>query len=576
MSVGMNKLMTLLALFAWAIPGALFEARAEEGEYLTVNIPPLTGERTTIQITARNPDAKDRMGTIAVTIDGGGPVVPLNPNAYDVFPPDGSARLATFMPDGDGWKMRPRYEAVVASKMHVELYRDTWSSGAQNTLEFPVTFTKPGAIRILVRATFSKRVDGIAVVDWNFPKEGPSDEQGLPCEVFELFRDEEDDVTEEEASAIHPEEAGSDEPDTSSTAVSPSSDRLESTAEEERVYVEKAKEIVLSKTKRNIVYKVFQSLESGSLCTEGTWNALFEEFLFNGEDFYWLDTTKAYTADEEKFRNDLYWCGTYSYTTMVDEPRTLNAYTTDFETAVIMVRLNFGLYDDAPDEEEAPSSPEETDITIGGMGTGFFITAEGHILTNHHVVSGAGAVAVIVEGQEPRIAEIVGMDEETDLALLKVDAPAVPVTFGSTELARLGQTVFAIGFPSPEIQGVSPKVTMGIISSLTGLMDDAKSYQIDVAVQPGNSGGPLFSATGEVIGVVFARVDDAIYAEATGAIAQKINYAIKNGPVMAFLQTKPAVYERVLRGTVGVQTQEEAVSRISKSVVLIVVLKEKE
>ncbi len=576
MSDGMNKLMTLLALFAWAIPGALFQARAEEGAYLTVNIPPLTGERTTIQITARNPDAKDRMGTIAVTIDGGGPVVPLNPDAYDLFPPDGSARLATFMPDGDGWKMRPRYEAVIASKMHVELYRDAWSSGAQDTLEFPVTFTKPGAIRILVRATFSKRVDGIALVDWNFPKEGPPDEQGLPCEVFEISRDDEDDTTEEVAPAIRPEETGSDEPDTSSVAVPPASDSTESTVDKERVYVEKATEIVFSKSKKNVVYKVFQSLENGSLCTEGTWDALSEAFSFDGEDFYWLDTTKALTADEEKFRNDLYWCGTYSYTTMVDEPRTLNAYTTDFETAVIMVRLNFGLYDDAPDEEETPASPEDTDVTIAGTGTGFFITDEGHILTNNHVVSGAGAVAVVVEGQEPRIAEIVGLDEETDLALLKVDGPAVPVTFGSTELARLGQTVFAIGFPSPQIQGVSHKVTMGIISSLTGLMDDAKSYQIDVAVQPGNSGGPLFSATGEVIGVVFARVDDAVYAEATGAIAQKINYAIKNGPVMAFLQTKPVVYEQVLRGTVGAQTQEEAVSRISKSVVLIVVLKEKE
>ena len=572
MSDGMNKLMTMLVLFAWVIPGVSTQIRAEEGDYLTVSIPSLVRDRTMIKITARNPDAKERMGTIAVTIDGGGPVVSLNPNAYNVYPPDGSARLARFMPDGDGWKIRPSYDAIMPSEMHVELYRDTWSSGAQETLEFPVTFTKPGEIRILVRATFSMRVDGIAFVDWNFPKEGTPDEQGLPCEMFEISRDEEDDTPEKDATAIHPEGADSDEPDTGHIAVSPSSNGSESTVDKERVYVEKAKEIVLSKSKKNVVYTVFQSLDSGSLCTEGTWNALSEEFRFDGEDFYWLDTAKAYTADEEKFRNDLYWCGTYSYTTMLDEPRTLNAYTTDIETAILMVRINFELYDDAPDEEEAPSPTEETDITIAGMGTGFFITAEGHILTNHHVVSGAGAVAVIVEGLEPRIAEVVSTDEETDLALLKVDGPAVPVTFGTTELARLGQTVFAIGFPSPEIQGVSPKVTMGIISSLTGLMDDVKSYQIDVAVQPGNSGGPLFSASGEVIGVVFARVDDAVYAEATGAIAQKINYAIKNSPIIDFLQTKPEVYEHVVRGTVGAQTQEEAVSRITKSVVLIVTL----
>ena len=452
------------------------------------------------------------------------------------------------------------------SEMHVELYRDTWSSGAQETLEFPVTFTKPGEIRILVRATFSMRVDGIAFVDWNFPKEGTPDEQGLPCEMFEISRDEEDDTPEKDATAIPPEGADSDEPDTGHIAVSPSSNGSESTVDKERVYVEKAKEIVLSKSKKNVVYTVFQSLDSGSLCTEGTWNALSEEFRFDGEDFYWLDTAKAYTADEEKFRNDLYWCGTYSYTTMLDEPRTLNAYTTDIETAILWFELilNSTMMRRT---RRAPSHRER--ISIAGWAPVLLLPR--HRLTNHHVVSGAGAVAVIVEGWN-RIAEVVSTDEETDLALLKVDGPAVPVTFGTTELARLGQTVFAIGFPSPEIQGVSPKVTMGIISSLTGLMDDVKSYQIDVAVQPGNSGGPLFSASGEVIGVVFARVDDAVYAEATGAIAQKINYAIKNSPIIDFLQTKPEVYEHVVRGTVGAQTQEEAVSRITKSVVLIVTL----
>ncbi|HOM49308.1 MAG TPA: trypsin-like peptidase domain-containing protein, partial [Candidatus Hydrogenedentes bacterium] len=122
-------------------------------------------------------------------------------------------------------------------------------------------------------------------------------------------------------------------------------------------------------------------------------------------------------------------------------------------------------------------------------------------------------------------------------------------------------------------QGFAPKVTMGIISALTGMHDDENNYQIDAAVQPGNSGGPLFFTSGEVVGVISARVNDGYYAEATGSIAQKINYAVKMEAVLSFLREEPAAFRRLKRGTSSASSQEEAVRQITRSLALVVTLK---
>lgn len=556
--------MAALIVLACLVSGFSTAMQTDADEYITVSIPPMTGDGTIIEIKAKNPADRTCMGTIAVTIDGGGPEIPQDPKAYHLFPPDGSGRLAVFTPHGDGWKMTPGGRAVMPSRMHVELYGEKWDRGVEKTLRFPVTFTRAGPVQVLIRATFSHRVDKSIVVDWNIPQEGQRDEQGLPCLVREILRE-----------GGPGDRAGADTP--VPAAVPPGMPDSAATAPSaEREYADKAESIVLSKSKKNTHYKVLQSLELGSLCIEGQWNEIFQEFLYDGDPFFWVDSSNAYTADEEKFSGDLYWCGTYSYTTAQEISKTVNAYTADLDRAVAIVRRNFGLYNAAPSEETTATPRGEENVTVLGSGTGFFVTGHGHVLTNYHVVSGEGVIVVVSENQEPRAAEIVSADEQADLALLKIEGVSVPVAFGSAAPARLGQTVFAIGYPSPNIQGISPKVTMGIISSLSGLMNDARSYQIDAAVQPGNSGGPLFSATGEVIGVVFARINDKAYSQATGAIAQKINYAIKNSYVLGFLQRQPDIFPQIVRGTVGAKTQEEAVGRISPSVVLVVVFKEQE
>ena len=127
----------------------------------------------------------------------------------------------------------------------------------------------------------------------------------------------------------------------------------------------------------------------------------------------------------------------------------------------------------------------------------------------------------------------------------------------------------AVGFPSPDVQGYVPKVTKGIVSSLTGLKDDVRVMQFDAAIQPGNSGGPLLTEDGRVVGVVNARAAELFYANATGALAQNVNFAVKRDFVMAFLQGQSDVCPklRTLGGNSG--KPEDTVAATMSSVVLI-------
>lgn len=342
----------------------------------------------------------------------------------------------------------------------------------------------------------------------------------------------------------------------------------------EKRYIERAEEIMLSKSKRNFPFKILQSMEDGSLCIEGDYDSFFDEITYDGNVFFWLDGTSRYIADDETYRKDLFWCGTYQYTTVKDMPKTVNQYTVDRDLAIFIVRLNFDLFDeddDDDDDEVSRDNDDDDDIEITGSGTGFFITREGHILTNHHVVEDNDIVAIFRhDDEEVYMGEVIRRDAKKDLALLKIDERSIPVTLGVPEGVQPGRTVFALGFPNPELQGVTPKVTMGIISALTGMHDDEDNYQIDAAVQPGNSGGPLFCADGEVIGVVNARVNDGYYVETTGSIAQKINYAVKAETVLSFLKKDREIYRLLSRDKPSASSQEEAVKEITRSLVHII------
>ena len=202
-------------------------------------------------------------------------------------------------------------------------------------------------------------------------------------------------------------------------------------------------------------------------------------------------------------------------------------------------------------------------------GTGFFITRNGYLVTNHHVVNDSRKVRVqTVAGLLD--AAIVRVDATSDLALLKVTGTfdALPVI--SSRTARLGATVATVGFPNIGLQGLDPKVSKGNISSLAGIHDDVRFFQISVPVQPGNSGGALFDDHGNVVGVVSAQLNQKVALERTGALAQNVNYAIKSSYLLGFLEAAPGVSLKLLEAKTKEQNFEAVVDDVKKATVLIV------
>jgi S1-C subfamily serine protease len=167
------------------------------------------------------------------------------------------------------------------------------------------------------------------------------------------------------------------------------------------------------------------------------------------------------------------------------------------------------------------------------LGSGFFITKNGYLLTNYHVVDGAKKLSIRHNGKLLP-ADLIAQDKSTDLALLKVEG-----TFDFIEIAespaQLGAAVFTTGYPNPSAQGTEVKYTEGNVSSTSGFQDDARTYQISVPVQPGNSGGPLVTKDGKVVGIIAARLGEIYALETSGSLPQNVNYAIKNTYIKAFL-----------------------------------------
>ncbi|MGQ0430585.1 MAG: DegQ family serine endoprotease [Gammaproteobacteria bacterium] len=183
-----------------------------------------------------------------------------------------------------------------------------------------------------------------------------------------------------------------------------------------------------------------------------------------------------------------------------------------------------------------------------GEGSGFVISADGYILTNAHVVEGAREVTVRTTDRREYRAKVVGMDARTDVAVLKIDAENLPtVRVGDPEGVKPGEWVIAIGSPF----GFDNSVTAGIVSATARtLAGDAYTpfIQTDVAVNPGNSGGPLFNLRGEVVGI-----NSQIYSRTGGY--QGISFAI---PIDVAMQVKEQLiaHGRVQRGRIGVTIQD--------------------
>lgn len=197
--------------------------------------------------------------------------------------------------------------------------------------------------------------------------------------------------------------------------------------------------------------------------------------------------------------------------------------------------------------EQFPQNPAPEQRRGSGFGSGFIISDDGYVITNAHVVDNASEIRVGLQDRREYVAELIGSDTTTDIALLKLKATDLPIVkVGDSENLKVGEWVLAIGSPF----GFEHTATQGIVSALARSLPDGTYVpfiQTDVAVNPGNSGGPLFNTDGEVIGV-----NSQIYSRSGGY--QGLSFAIPINVAMSVAeQLKDTGY--ATRGWLGVGIQ---------------------
>ena len=197
----------------------------------------------------------------------------------------------------------------------------------------------------------------------------------------------------------------------------------------------------------------------------------------------------------------------------------------------------------------APGNDGSSKRLETSLGSGVIFSEQGYILTNHHVINGADAIQVFLRDGRSAPARLIGSDPETDVAVLKIDLPKLPViTLGQSDKSRIGDVVLAIGNPF----GVGQTVTMGIVSatgrSKLGINTFENFIQTDAAINPGNSGGALVDANGNLIGI-----NTAIFSQSGGSVG--IGFAI---PISLAKNVMEQIiqYGHPQRGWLGIEAQQ--------------------
>jgi uncharacterized protein len=200
------------------------------------------------------------------------------------------------------------------------------------------------------------------------------------------------------------------------------------------------------------------------------------------------------------------------------------------------------------------SGPEARGLPKRGTGTGFFISANGHLLTNHHVVNGCNRITTDRHGE----ATIVASDAMIDLAILKVARPADLWATIRVEPPRLGESVYVFGYPLQGVLSSSGNFTSGVVSALVGFRNDPTRLQVSAPIQPGNSGGPVLDQSGRVVGVTVSTASNLRTANATGAIPQNLNFAVHGSFARSLTESNGLTLEAQSAATAPVASEEIA------------------
>jgi hypothetical protein len=208
-----------------------------------------------------------------------------------------------------------------------------------------------------------------------------------------------------------------------------------------------------------------------------------------------------------------------------------------------------------------------TIVTPASFGTCFAVSPDGLLVTARHLVEGKNDVSVRFGGGAWVPARLVKTSTKNDAALLRVDAkPEAYLSFAPTRTASLGLNVFTVGYPAPEILGDDMKFTEGSISSLSGLEGEPSLFQMSVPIQAGNSGGPLVTYTGEVVGIVNSTAGPAFFAERTGSFPQNVNFALKAEHVLPLLpKPEPPAQSAAADRQAAIQRTTKAVCAVRAS-----------
>jgi S1-C subfamily serine protease len=220
--------------------------------------------------------------------------------------------------------------------------------------------------------------------------------------------------------------------------------------------------------------------------------------------------------------------------------------------------------------KETQSSNASTSSNPFASGSGFFITDDGYLISNYHVVKAATKIRLVTSTGTVD-AKVVQVDAANDLALLKAVGKFSPLPIAASRSAHLGGTVATIGFPDPSLQGFSPKLAKGEIASLSGAGDDPRYFQISVPVQPGNSGGALVDERGNVIGIVSAKLDASTALAMSGSLPENVNYAVKSSLLLSFLESTPEVSAKLKEPNTKDEPFGDVVKSAKDAAVLVLV-----
>ena len=225
----------------------------------------------------------------------------------------------------------------------------------------------------------------------------------------------------------------------------------------------------------------------------------------------------------------------------------------------------------ATDPADAASGPNND---RGSVGTGFFVTDGGLLVTAYHVVANYNEISVVMPGLRRLRAQVIKLDAANDIALLKVSAMTPFLYLSHSQGVPPGMDVVTVGYPQVGIQGLAAKITRGIVNSSSGMRDDPGSFQFSAEVQKGNSGGPLMGPGGTVVGVVRSKLDALKLSRTTNDLTQNVNYATKSVRLLEFLgnipglpTTRPVDADQIMKAArIYTESREAIVPVIARNV----------